>query len=325
MNHPGSMAGRSARRALFLVGLTSGALVAGAIAPASASARSADGPAVTTRPTRALEDGALRALVDSLRGRSGKLRVRFLLPGHQLLATAFDRFDGDSTTGGSGFLALVDSASRRGFSFLPLLPFELKIGGRLADYRVGFWPAEKRGARSAAYGNPEGFIEVTPQNQDTYVSEHFRLRDFLTHDQQEVWPKYLVLREDLVDKLELVIADLETHGTPVRRMVVLSGFRTPQYNARGVGRGGRAQDSRHQFGDAADVFVDNNGDGRMDDLNHDRRVDTRDVQVIIDAVERVEHAHPELAGGAGRYRATRAHGPFAHIDTRGKRARWGRS
>jgi hypothetical protein len=46
--------------------------------------------------------------------------------------------------------------------------------------------------------------------------------------------------------------------------------------------------------------------------------------VIIDAAERVEGAaHPDLVGGAGRYRANRAHGPFAHIDVRGYRARWG--
>ena len=55
------------------------------------------------------------------------------------------------------------------------------------------------------------------------------------------------------------------------------------------------------------------------------RKDTRDVEVIMQAVERVEAAHPDLVGGAGRYRATRAHGPFAHIDVRGNRARWGRA
>jgi hypothetical protein len=216
-----------------------------------------------------------------------------------------------------------DSATGRPFSFITLLPFTNKSGGRVENYHVGYWPAEKRRPRSEAYENPQGFIRVTPENANTRVSEHFELRDFLTHDQQDVWPKYLVLRENLVDKLELVIDDLQAHGHPVRHMVVMSGFRTPQYNAQGVGRGGRARDSRHQFGDAADVFVDNDGDGRMDDLNHDGRVDSRDAQVIIDAATRVENAHPELLGGAGRYRATRAHGPFAHIDARGTRARWG--
>jgi uncharacterized protein YcbK (DUF882 family) len=102
----------------------------------------------------------------------------------------------------------------------------------------------------------------------------------------------------------------------------MSGFRTPQYNQRGVGAGGRAQTSRHQYGDAADVFVDNDRNGRLDDLNGDGRVNTRDVAVMVAAVERVERAHPELIGGAGTYKSTAAHGPFVHIDARGYRARW---
>jgi hypothetical protein len=92
-----------------------------------------------------------------------------------------------------------------------------------------------------------------------------------------------------------------------------------------VGAGGRAKDSRHQYGDAADVYVDNDGDDRMDDLNRDGRVDARDARVIAAAVERVEHRHPDLVGGVGLYRAARAHGPFAHVDVRGYRARWGHS
>jgi uncharacterized protein YcbK (DUF882 family) len=106
-------------------------------------------------------------------------------------------------------------------------------------------------------------------------------------------------------------------------MQVMSGFRTPAYNARGVGAGGRARDSRHQYGDAADVFVDNDRDGWMDDLNRDGRIDLRDADVIVAAAERVEWRHAQLVGGVGRYRATSAHGPFVHIDVRGHRARWG--
>ena len=78
------------------------------------------------------------------------------------------------------------------------------------------------------------------------------------------------------------------------------------------------------YGDAADVFVDNDGDGRMDDLNHDGRIDYRDAKVILEAVERVEQMHGDLVGGVGVYRATRSHGPFAHVDVRGERARWGK-
>jgi uncharacterized protein YcbK (DUF882 family) len=131
-----------------------------------------------------------------------------------------------------------------------------------------------------------------------------------------------VLNEGLVDKLELVIQELRREGYDVRRMHVMSGFRTPQYNAGGGETAGRARLSRHQYGDAADVWVEN-GAGQMADLNQDGRVDTRDAAIVAAAAERVERAHPELVGGVGIYRSTSSHGPFVHIDTRGSRARWG--
>jgi hypothetical protein len=60
----------------------------------------------------------------------------------------------------------------------------------------------------------------------------------------------------------------------------------------------------------------------MDDLNRDGRVNVKDTRVILAAVERVESKYPDLVGGTGLYHATGAHGPFAHIDVRGERARW---
>ena len=164
---------------------------------------------------------------------------------------------------------------------------------------------------------------MTPDNQEVPVSEHFQLRDFLTHDQGTVWPKYLVLSEALVDKLELTIAALRHKGINTDRLVVMSGFRTPAYNAKGVRPGGRAKDSRHQFGDAADVFVDNNGDGKMDDINHDGRVNSRDARFLAQVVDEVERDNADLVGGVGVYPANKVHGPFVHVDVRGVRARWG--
>ena len=261
---------------------------------------------------------------DSLFGRSGKLRAHFLSTArHALDLPLLRRYFGDSAAESPGVYALGDSlVVGEPFALITMVPFTYKAKGRLGDYRVGWWPAERRRARSATYENPDGFIRVTPDNEDTPVSEHFRLRDFLTHDQQGVWPKYLVLREELIDKLELIIADLADHGHPDANVVIMSGFRTPEYNAQGVGRrGGRARDSRHQFGDAADIYVDN-GTGAMADLNGDGRVDTRDVHVLLESVDRVEAEHPELGGGAGVYRGTKAHGPFLHVDVRGERVRW---
>ena len=317
---------RNRRRALT-GGWLAGLAVA-AIAPATAAAS----PPAASPPTASIVTGvtpgdpAVPLTPDSLFGRSGKLRFRLFSSSRLFALPILERLFGNgSVDSRPGVFHAAEDIMGRPFAFISLIPFAAKAGGALGGYRVGFWPGERRRTRSESYENPEGFIEVTADNQDTFVSEHFRLRDFLTHDQKDVWPKYLVLREELVDKLELVIDDLAAHGVRVERMVVMSGFRTPQYNAAGVGRGGRAKDSRHQFGDAADVFVDNAGNGRMDDLNRDRRVDSRDARVILQAVERVERAHPELVGGASLYRATKAHGPFAHVDVRGVRARWGRS
>ena len=102
----------------------------------------------------------------------------------------------------------------------------------------------------------------------------------------------------------------------------MSGFRTPQYNARDVSRGGRARDSQHMYGGAADIYVDADADGRMDDLDGDGRVAVRDAGWLAGVAERVEAAHPGVVGGIGIYRATSAHGPFVHVDVRGTAARW---
>jgi hypothetical protein len=304
--------------------------IIGGAAARHASARTAvtDGTAARrdTSALRVLESRAVSDITDSLRGRSGKLFMRLISPDRaSSVARAFAQWFGGSAPQRPGVYRVADSILARPFAVITLHPFTSKRADRIGGYRLGFWPAERRRMTPTAYANPTGFIEVTSDDDATTpVSEHFRLGDFLTHDQAHIWPKYLVLREDLIDKLELVIAELERSGVSVRTMRVMSGFRTPQYNAKGGNTAGRAELSRHMYGDAADVFVDNDGDGRMDDLNRDGRVDSRDAKVIVAASEKVERAHSDLVGGAGVYRATSAHGPFAHIDVRGKRARWGR-
>lgn len=257
---------------------------------------------------------------DSLAGLSGKLWMS-LQPATGDTAGILARLFGDSAARTPGIYAVKDEKASSPFHFVSLVPFTEKKRGTLDGYRMGSWPAE-RSPVSDRYANPVGFIRVTPENQDTHVSEHFRLRDFLTKDQAQVWPKYLVLESELIDKLELVIGALGKRGVHVRRMSVMSGFRTPQYNERGVGAGGRASNSRHQYGDAADVYVDNDGDGNMDDLNGDGRVNRHDARYLAQVVESVEAEHPALTGGVGIYPATNAHGPFVHVDVRGVRARW---
>ncbi len=206
------------------------------------------------------------------------------------------------------------------FAVITRRPLSARRNGRVGLYFIGSWPTER--SPREGYVTPSGLIEVTPENQDTRVSEHFRLRDFLTKGQADVWPKYLVLDMRLVDKLELVLADLRSQGVDVSGVRVMSGFRTPQYNATGGSTAGRASLSRHMYGDAADVYIDVDGDGWMDDINGDGRVDTGDARFMAAAAERVERKYPTLIGGIGIYSAGPGHGPFVHIDTRGYRARW---
>lgn len=303
-----------------IIGAVSAAPASGAVANPIIGLKSDSSPTASTKADE------IRLIDDSLRGRSGKLLMRLVTRARATLALPlFARLFGDSAVEKPGLYSLPDSILAHPFTFVALRPFTDKQRGRVGPYRLGFWPSERRRNTTDAYENPDGFIEVTPDNQNMPISEHFKLSDFLTHDQKEVWPKYLVLNEDLVDKLELVIAQLQRDGVQVRHMAIMSGFRTPWYNRHGGQVGGRAELSRHMYGDAADVYIDNSGRGRMSDLNHDGRIDSRDARVILKAVEEVEREHPELAGGVGVYRATRSHGPFAHVDVRGWRARWGRS
>jgi uncharacterized protein YcbK (DUF882 family) len=314
-----------------------------AVTPATANISTAltDGSA---HSVAYLTDAALTALAAPARGESGKLRVRIQQPGtpiDQILAdtlppgTVATFSSGSAAESTSKFVApqrpgTWNLAVRIGNAIKPLADFSVitlrpaveKRGGRLGLYYIGNWPAARKGRPGVNYDPPGGFIEVTTQNQNTQLSEHFKLRDFLPHDQQNVWPKYIVVDMKLVDKDELVLQDLKEHGINPAGVRVMSGFRTPQYNTGGGDPRGRAALSRHMYGDANDIFIDNDGNGQMDDLNHDGRVNIADAKVIQDAVNRVERAHPSLIGGVGIYSGTSAHGPFTHIDTRGYPARW---
>jgi uncharacterized protein YcbK (DUF882 family) len=283
--------------------------------------------------------------LDTLRGRSGRLQAAIRAPGDTLtsppdkaateLSARFEAPSGRETVSedftapkdpGVYKLAVeVNKATRPidDLRVITLVPFAEKKKDRIGLYYLGRWPFEGGGTPPRpAYANPAGFIEVTRENQDTPVSEHFKLRDFLTKDQFDVWPKYLLLDSRLLDKLELIVQELEAEGHPVEHVQIMSGFRTPIYNHSGGNTAGRASLSRHMYGDAADIFVDNDRNGVMDDLNGDGRVDPADSEVIARAAERVETKYPALVGGVGIYAACCGHGPFTHVDVRGYRARW---
>jgi len=193
-----------------------------------------------------------------------------------------------------------------------MVPFAEKSAGVLHGYRIGTYLAERFGGQ---HDEPQGFLEVMPGDVQLNVSRHFHLGDFITHDSQaDVWPKYVALNPRLLDKLELVVAEVaKMRGVSPDSMAALdvhSGFRTPDHNA-AVRRA--ARDSRHQYGDAADIVIDADGDGRI----------TRsDSKIIASAVDSVEEFHPDLVGGLGIYTSNRYRTPYVHIDARGHRSRW---
>jgi hypothetical protein len=192
--------------------------------------------------------------------------------------------------------------------------------GMLNGYRIGAYPATPLKG-NPLYMPPPGFIEVTKENQDTKVSPHFTLKQFLCkEDTSKAFPKYVVLKEKLPLKLEAVLALVNELGFKVDTIHVMSAYRTPFYNH----AIGDVKYSMHQWGSAADIYIDPLKKDRMEDLNRDGQVDIQDSKFLHDAIERMlsEQEHRHLQGGMGFYPGTAAHPPFVHVDVRGTPARW---
>ena len=192
-----------------------------------------------------------------------------------------------------------------------LVPFELKLGRGLNGYQIGRYPAEW--SHDDVSSPPPGFVEVREDQLDVELTRHLKVRDFITHDDQTIWPRYAAIDPRVLDKVELVLRELSRRRGEERidfRIAVHSGFRTPLHNASVEGS---ARDSRHLYGDAADVAIDADGDGKMTIF---------DAYRVERAVEWVEAVHPELAGGLGVYSSPRFASPYCHIDARGERKRW---
>ena len=276
-------------------------------------------------------------------GESGEVKLKFALPGGTVsypldvhgdpseLSYAWTKL-GDSVPAtpakplvgskviapqAAGFyqLQLVRGNVRRpvdGLTLAVMVPFSEKEQGFLHGYRIGTYLAERLAGKTPP---PEGFLKISPNDVGIAITKHLHVGDFLNHDDQNGWPRYAAVSPRLLDKLELVVAEIARwHGAGDSAKVNLdidvhSGFRAPDHN-RKVRRA--ATDSQHQYGDAADVVIDVNGDGKF------TAVDARMVGL---AVEIVELKHPDLVGGLGLYTSRRS-GTYVHIDARGQRARW---
>jgi len=205
---------------------------------------------------------------------------------------------------------------------------------------IGSYRTPKEGGslypRRTYYKPPTQFYEVTPENQDWGISPHFRLGDFDMHfdyttpedPRMHQFPQYITLKPQLVLKLEEIVGELRRLGFSVDTLKLLAGYRSPAYNgwkrAQG-GFGGKYTSlfSRHMYGDAADFYVDGDGDGVMDDMDGDGKIDMEDAAWIRENIlhEIDCRKNSDRVGGCGIYPDHDVPGrsiqtPNVHVDTR---------
>lgn len=220
-------------------------------------------------------------------------------------------------------------------TLLVMAPFDRSGNGLVGDYPVGIYPNENGSTVSSfvenhrdLYAPPKSLILGSPQVQALPVSAHFVLGDFVSPPDRGK-PCYLALDPRLLDILEAAIARLQSEwGVPenAKPMVVLSAFLSPnelmQFKARGVDL---ALFSRYQYGDAAAIIWDADGDGRMDDLNRDGATNLADAQLLADRLADVQR-RLGIFGGIGAEEKPKLpympDTPYVDIDTRGVSSRW---
>jgi len=201
-----------------------------------------------------------------------------------------------------------------------VVPYDAMRNGTLDGYRIGEYASQPmRGMQQ--YERPKGFVRLSNDNGGLYVSDHYRMRDFQC--KLDGTTKFMVLRTDALVKLEILQHELRSrYSLKFDRFTIMSGYRTPYYNAK---IGNETGFSRHLYGDAMDVYIDQDRNGKMDDINRDGHVDTNDARFLLRVAESIDNS-PQwgwLKGGAGVYHANAAHGPYLHVDARGYVARWG--
>lgn len=202
--------------------------------------------------------------------------------------------------------------------FVMVAKNEMK-GEYLNGYRIGKYP-DKLLKGNNIYKVPQGFIEVTKENKNMQLSPHFKLSQFLCK-QSGGYPKYVVISEKLLLKLELILEVVNLKGYLCNTFFVMSAYRTPFYNK----SLGDVKYSRHIFGDAADIFIDEDDNGVMDDLNRDHKINLHDAGILFSIIDDLfgKKKFKPFIGGLGKYPSTSNHGPFVHVDVRGFLAKWG--
>lgn len=215
----------------------------------------------------------------------------------------------------AGFYSLVLSNNKTSKRLLVIVkkPFNAN-NKQLNNYQIGLYPAPYKGYTQ--YSAPNGFIEIFEKDLTRQLTPHVQVKNVICK-QVSGFPKYLYVNNDGLMMLEELLSFVQNEGIKVSKFAFISGYRTPHYN-RSIGNG---KHSRHQYGDAFDLYIDEDGDGRMDDLNGDGKLTVADVDVLYKVFEKFQK-QSRYNGGIGRYKPASHHGGFVHIDNRGFTARW---
>ena len=199
-----------------------------------------------------------------------------------------------------------------------LTPFDPATQTQVGEFEIGAYPAAAEIA-GLQYVPPEWLLRVDEKDKAQQVSAHFRLAQFLCK-QEGGWPKYIVPNTHLYDYLETILAHVRQQGVDAATLHVMSGYRTPYYNA----LIGNVKHSRHIYGDAVDLFVDTNGDEWMDDIDGSGRIDIGDAELLASWIRAAVTVRDggSVPGGIGIYAERSWRGPFVHFDLRGREVSW---
>jgi hypothetical protein len=210
----------------------------------------------------------------------------------------------------------------------------VKVNGKsIGNYLDPTQSSVRRVRENAAqYRVPEFFAMLTPETINLKLGPDFDLgqlvafKDYHGPDGKKVYTTIrhtdvLAIHPQLIDKLIKLRQRLREKGVKVTKFWITSGFRTPDYN-KSIGG---ASYSRHCYGDAVDLCIDEDDDKKMDDLNGDGRIDRKDGLVIANACRELELEGAVVPGGIGVYewQAEDSVGSHVHIDCRGYISRWG--
>lgn len=194
-----------------------------------------------------------------------------------------------------------------------------KNGQYLDDFRIGYYP-EISADKKEYYSKPDGFLKIDQSLLEVKLTPNFKMKQFLTNQSKEL-PQYIAIQEPLLLKLEFFLEEVNKAGYYAETFGIVSIYRTPYFNKK---IGNNTNLSRHLFGDAADIYIDNTGNQWMDDLNGDGQSTIADSDILYDLAvkfdQKEEFAY--LQGGVSSYKGNGVRGPFIHIDTRGFHVSW---